>query len=62
MNQKKAIRLAVEVLRKEIQRLAVDANLHDQYGLDSVHAVNASKKRKELLEAVQVCQRILEAD
>ena len=53
MKRDKALRLAVAALRKQAQRLAVDANLHDVYHADYPHAVNASQERKLLLEAIE---------
>ena len=37
----------------EIQRLAVDANLHDMFGVENAYAVGASKLRAELREVVE---------
>ena len=34
-------------IRKEIRRIAVDANFHDKYCADYPHAVQASKDRKK---------------
>jgi len=59
MDEKKALRLAVEALKEKAQRLAVDANLHDLYRLDAAHAVNASRKRKEVLEAVETLNSLV---
>jgi ABC-type phosphate transport system auxiliary subunit len=53
----RAIRLAVEAIQAQIHKLAVDANLHDVYGADYPQAINASAKRKELLEAIEILER-----
>ena len=56
MDSKKAIRLAVECIRKEIQRLAVDANLQEMYQADLPNTIAASKKRALLREAILALQ------
>lgn len=56
MDSKKAIRLAVECIRKEIQRLAVDANLQEMYLADLPNTIAASKKRAMLREAILALQ------
>ena len=47
MNIRKAILLAIKAIRKDIRRIAVDANFHDKYCADYPHAVQASKDRKK---------------
>ncbi len=47
MNIRKSIQLAIKAIRKEIRRIAVDANFHDKYCADYPHAVQASKDRKK---------------
>ena len=56
MDSKKATRLAIECIRKEIQRLAVDANLQEMYQADLPNTIAASKKRALLREAIQTLQ------
>ena len=56
MDSKKATRLAIECIRKEIQRLAVDANLQEMYQVDLPNTIAASKKRALLREAIQTLQ------
>jgi hypothetical protein len=48
--------IAIEALRRQAQRLATDANLHDMYHANHPAAINASRKRHELLEAVDTLQ------
>ena len=54
---KKAIKLAIECIRKEIQCIAVDANLHEMYGANSPHAKRCSKRRKELLGVIEELEK-----
>ena len=56
MDSKKATRLAIECIRKEIQRLAVDANLQEMYQADLPNTIAASKKRALLREAILALQ------
>jgi NAD-dependent oxidoreductase involved in siderophore biosynthesis len=42
------ISLVVELARKRLQKIAVDANLHDRHGAEYASAVAASKERKKL--------------
>lgn len=51
-----ALAMAIETLRRQAQRLAVDANLHDLYHANHPAALHASQKRREILEAVDVLQ------
>jgi hypothetical protein len=57
MDYKKAVRIAVECIQAENQRLAVSANLHDIYQVENPTAVNASRRRKELREAVEILKQ-----
>ncbi len=52
MTNATAIKLAIQALEKEIRRLSVNANLHDMCHADAPVCVEASRKRKELREAV----------
>jgi hypothetical protein len=56
MKSEKAVKLALECMRREVQRLAVSANLHDVHGLDWPSAKGASKRRQELKEAMEVLE------
>ena len=56
MNQKDAINLAVECLRKEYQLLAVHANLCTLYGLDYPATLVAVKRRQAIQEAIEILQ------
>ncbi len=51
MEPKAALSYAIEALSKEIQKIAVDANLHDVMGANHAYTVRASQKRKQLVEA-----------
>lgn len=50
--QKSTKKLAVEALRKRIQKIAFDANMYDIYHAAYPHAENSSKLRKKLLQAI----------
>lgn len=52
MTYAQAIRAALAAIEREIKAQAVDANLHDVAGATYPHAVNASKRRKNLQEAI----------
>jgi len=41
--------LLMEAIRKQIQRIAFDANLYDRGWADYPHAQKSSEKRKKLL-------------
>lgn len=56
MNKTKAVRIAIAAMREEIRRLNVEANLFDMLGADHPAAVSASKKRKEIKEAIAVIE------
>ena len=45
-------KLAIEALRKQIQRIAFDANLWDRGIADYPHAEHCSQKRKQLQAAI----------
>lgn len=60
MDLKRALRLAIACIEDSVQRLAVSANLHDQYGADFPSAVNASRQRAALREAVGVLKQMIE--
>ena len=52
MNNAKAVKLAIECIRAEIQRLAVDANLQEMYQANLPNTIAASQKRALLREAI----------
>jgi hypothetical protein len=57
MNNARARQLAIAALEREIKALAVDANMHERFGLAAPHAAEASTRRKELHEAVRVLKQ-----
>ena len=57
MTYQQAIKLATEALEKEIERLAVDANLHEKLGADYPHAIRAAKRRKKLRVAIELLNK-----
>lgn len=59
MDKKAALRVAAKAIKREIQRVAVDANLHDHYGATYTHAENASKERAKLREALGTIETML---
>jgi len=56
VNRSRAIRLALECIEAEIKRLAVEANLHEVYGLASPGAMQASRRRQELRAVITTLQ------
>ena len=54
MTPQQAVALAVDALKKERQRVAFDANTHDQWGVDTPHAAHSSAKRRRINEAIDV--------
>ena len=56
MRTKKAFAVAIEAMTMQKRPIAFDANLHDLFGSKSPSHVNASKKRKELNEAISILQ------
>jgi hypothetical protein len=53
MNRARAQALAIQCTEAEIKRLAVQANLEDHYHSGIPACVQASKRRKELREAIE---------
>lgn len=58
MTPQKAIELAIEAMKRRIQKVAVDANLHDVLHVDNPSAVRASRLRKELREAIKILENM----
>lgn len=54
MNRKQAQVLAEKLFNAELQRIAVDANLHDFHGATYPHAIKAAKYRQDLLAAMNI--------
>ena len=46
-------RLAIESIKREIQRISVDANLYDMYSATFPYAKRASDKKKRLEAAIK---------
>lgn len=61
MTRARAVTLAIQCLASEIKRLAVQANLHDQYGADAPACVEASRRRTELRAATRALQEPTQA-
>jgi hypothetical protein len=55
-----AYRTAIDSMEKEVKTLNMDANLHELMGADYPKAVNASKRRHKLNEAIWTLQDELE--
>lgn len=55
---KRIIKIAIHCIKREIRRICVDANLHDLYKADFPYAVKCSRKKKELLEAIQYFEEL----
>jgi len=56
VNRARATALAIQCIEREIKALAVNANLHDMMHADTPVCVEASRKRKELREAIEILQ------
>jgi hypothetical protein len=54
LSLKRARLIAEKLFNEELQRLAINANLHDLYGCNTPVCVKAAKERQELLEAMNV--------
>lgn len=55
----RALKLALESLKDDMQRVAFDANLHERLGSDCPVAVKASKNRKKLQEAIGELEKMM---
>lgn len=58
MQKNRAIKLAIQAVEKRISSLAFEANLKDKLGATHKTAEDASKERRELLEAIEVLERM----
>lgn len=54
----RAIRLATEAIKLEVKRLAFDANVLDKLKLVTPESVKASKRRRDLLEAISILEAL----
>lgn len=59
MDAIKALRVLRELAQAELQRLAIDANLHERCGAQYPAAVKASQKRKDIQAAMVVLEEVL---
>ncbi len=57
MDAHRATKIAIGCIEAEIKRLAVNANLEDQYHSGIPMCVEASKRRKILREAIDALQQ-----
>lgn len=57
MTRPRAIAIAIACIEHEIKRLAVEANLHEVYGLTSPGAIKASQRRAQLRTAIETLQQ-----
>lgn len=55
----RALKLAIESLKDDVQRVAFDANLHERLGSDCPVAVKASKHRRKLQEAIGELEKMM---
>ena len=58
MNRTNAIKYALECMARELQRVAVDANLHDIYKMTTPSARNASRRRRKIIEAMEILESL----
>jgi hypothetical protein len=61
MNRARATALAIQCIEREIKALAVNANLEDAYHSGIPMCVEASKRRKELREAIEALKEPVQA-
>ena len=59
MTKDKALKLALDLIKKRLQGLAVEANLHDIYKASYPSAMRASAARVELREAAAELEKLL---
>ena len=52
MRQNRAMQIAIACIEQEIRRIAVEANMADQYGAAYPAAIKASARRRELRAAI----------
>lgn len=57
MNRAQATKIAIQAIEAEIKRLAVNANLHDMMHADAPVCIEASRKRRELKEAIEALRQ-----
>jgi len=58
MTKEKAINLAIAAIRKEIKKIAYDANMQKIFRVDTPHAINSLKRKEELLQAIETLEII----
>jgi len=58
MSTNRAISEAIQALKTEVRRIAVDANLAENFGATYPAAISASKRRKELNQAIQILEEL----
>lgn len=58
----KALKLAIQVLRGEIQKIAYDANVFDKGLADYPYSKKCSKRRADCLQAIKIFDNWLGAD
>jgi len=54
----RALRLAILAMRAEIQRIAFNANLEDRFKAGLPVSIAASRKKKNLLDAIEALRKI----
>ena len=60
MNQRQALELAIQALKDKRRQFAVDASYHDVWKSDNPSAVNASKHKREITEAIEEMEKLKE--
>jgi Mrp family chromosome partitioning ATPase len=53
----RAIRIAVAAMRRELQVIAFDANMHEHYGARYPQAEAAARRRQDLLAAIEQLEK-----
>lgn len=61
MNKKQAVKIAVAVMRKRIQRISIDANIYEKLPNSSYpYAEKAYKEKQQLLETIQILENSID--
>jgi len=55
----RALKIARELMRDQLQRVAFDANLHEKYKSDCPVTIKAYKERAKLREAVAEIEKMM---
>jgi hypothetical protein len=54
MTKKQALEIAIEAVKSARQRVAFDASVADQYGINNPHALKCEQRRDDFNEALKI--------